>query len=53
MRKIAAEAPVYAALYVLSFFPGLWRRVHKRGAKTRLTGWFINLIHRRADGAAS
>jgi glycosyltransferase involved in cell wall biosynthesis len=53
MRKIAGEAPVYAALYLLSFFPGLWRRAHKRGTKTRLTGWLINLIHRRAGPAAS
>jgi glycosyltransferase involved in cell wall biosynthesis len=37
MARIQSVAPVYGALYLLSFWPALWKAAHGRSLKLRLT----------------
>lgn len=41
MRSIAGLAPVYAALYCLSWWPWAWNATHDRKLKSKLTGLFL------------
>lgn len=47
MRLIAGLAPVYAALYCLSWWPWAWHITHDRKLKSKLTGL---LLHRSSVG---
>ena len=49
LRRIRRVRPVYLALYLISYWPRLWRLVHDRTRKARLT----TLIFRRRRHGAS